>query len=73
MIFWGSGRKLPIRGGNWDNGVRAGVFALNLNNARSNVSTNIGFRAALPRISSEVITSRGYVQHTGEKGPVSLP
>lgn len=38
--------RLPIRGGNWNNGSRAGVFALNLNNARSNVNTNIGFRPA---------------------------
>ncbi len=35
---------LPIRGGNWNNGANAGLFALNLNNERSNVNTNIGFR-----------------------------
>ncbi|MEN6306072.1 MAG: hypothetical protein ABFD96_25325 [Armatimonadia bacterium] len=39
--------RLPIRGGNWNNGSRSGVFALNLNNARSNANTNIGFRPAL--------------------------
>lgn len=38
--------RLPIRGGNWNNGSRAGAFALNLNNARSNSNTNIGFRPA---------------------------
>ena len=38
--------RLPIRGGNWNNGSQAGVFALNLNNARSNANTNIGFRPA---------------------------
>jgi len=38
--------RLPIRGGNWNNGSRAGAFALNLNNARSNANTNIGFRPA---------------------------
>jgi hypothetical protein len=38
--------RLPIRGGNWNNGSRAGVFALNLNNARSNSNSNIGFRPA---------------------------
>ena len=43
-----STQRLPIRGGNWNNAANAGVFALNLNNARSNVNTNIGFRAALP-------------------------
>ena len=40
---------MAIRGGYWDNGVQAGVWALNLNNIRSNSSTNIGFRLALPR------------------------
>ena len=33
-----------IRGGNWNNGSNAGVFALNLNNAPSNSNNNIGFR-----------------------------
>ncbi len=37
-----------LRGGNWNNGASAGTFALNLNNARSNVNDNVGFRAALP-------------------------
>lgn len=32
------------RGGNWNNGARAGVFSMNLNNAPSNSNTNIGFR-----------------------------
>ena len=35
-----------IRGGNWDNGANDGAFTLNLNNAPSNVNTNIGFRCA---------------------------
>jgi hypothetical protein len=39
--------RLPIRGGNWNNGANAGSFALNLNNERSNANTNIGFRPAL--------------------------
>jgi hypothetical protein len=34
-------------GGNWNNGGNAGVFYVNLNNARSNANDNIGFRAAL--------------------------
>ena len=38
--------RLPYRGGNWLTGASAGVFALHLGNARSNVSTSIGFRAA---------------------------
>jgi hypothetical protein len=40
-------KRVPIRGGNWNNGAIAGPFALNLNNARSNVNTNIGARPAL--------------------------
>ena len=39
--------RLPIRGGNWNNGASAGASALNLNNPRSNANGNIGFRAAL--------------------------
>jgi hypothetical protein len=39
--------RLPIRGGNWNNGSKAGVFQLNLNNERSNSNNNIGFRSAL--------------------------
>lgn len=34
-----------ISGGNWDNGSNAGVWALNLNNARGNSNNNVGFRA----------------------------
>lgn len=37
----------PLRGGNWNNGSNAGLGALNLNNARSNTNSNIGFRPAL--------------------------
>lgn len=39
--------RLPLRGGNWNNGSNAGLGALNLNNARSNANSNIGFRPAL--------------------------
>ena len=35
----------PIAGGNWNNGVNAGVWTLNLNNVRGNSNDNIGFRA----------------------------
>ena len=35
-----------LRGGDWNNGANDGVFAANLNNAPSNVNTNIGFRCA---------------------------
>ncbi len=35
---------VALRGGNWNNGGNAGVFALNLNNAPSNSNNNVGFR-----------------------------
>jgi len=37
--------RAALRGGNWNNGTNAGVFALNLNNTPSNLNSNIGFRA----------------------------
>lgn len=40
-------KRLPLRGGNWNNGSNAGLGALNFNNARTNVNNNIGFRPAL--------------------------
>lgn len=47
--FTGSGlKRLPICGGNWNNGSNAGVFNVNLNNTRTNSNSNIGFRSALP-------------------------
>lgn len=50
-------------GGNWNNGANAGVFALNVNNRRSNANGNIGFRSALLR-TSEGAALRGYAQYT---------
>nr|DAM48282.1 MAG TPA: TREPONEMA DENTICOLA VARIABLE PROTEIN 1 FUNCTION, PERIODONTAL DISEASE [Caudoviricetes sp.] len=38
---------MPLCGGNWGNGASAGVFNLNLNNPRSFVNWNVGFRSAL--------------------------
>jgi hypothetical protein len=35
----------PIVGGNWNNGTNAGVWTLNLNNARGNSNNNVGCRA----------------------------
>jgi hypothetical protein len=40
-------RRLPLRGGNWNNGTDAGLGALNLNNRRPLVNANVGFRPAL--------------------------
>jgi len=38
--------QLPFRGGSWSASGLSGVFALNLNNARSAVSASIGSRPA---------------------------
>lgn len=38
--------RLSYRGGNWTNAGNAGLAALNLNNARTNSNSNIGFRPA---------------------------
>lgn len=38
---------LPFRGGRWMYGSEAGVFALYLDDPRSNSSYDIGFRSAL--------------------------
>jgi hypothetical protein len=40
-------QRVAYSGGNWNNGATAGVFNVNLNNPRSNVNWNIGFRSAL--------------------------
>ena len=53
--FWGNNgadERLPLRGGNWNNGASAGVFALNLNCARSYVALDVGFRAAFENLQS---------------------
>ena len=41
-----AGERTPFRGGSWNNAANAGVFALHLGYARSNVNTNIGARPA---------------------------
>jgi hypothetical protein len=35
-----------LRGGNWNNGVNAGAFTLNLNWDTANQNNNVGFRCA---------------------------
>ena len=62
--------RLPIRGGNWNNGSRAGVFALNLNNDRSNSNTNIGFRPASG--DRQKAHAYGLAHSTPSKGPAIL-
>lgn len=43
---WGDRETIAISGGHWCNGAHAGVFALDLPDARSSASTLIGFRPA---------------------------
>lgn len=51
----------PISGGNWNNSSNAGVWALNLNNNRTNSNNNIGFR-------SDSGSPRNWKQYGGTKG-----
>ena len=39
-------KRLPYRGGNWNNGANAGLAAVNLNNSRVNTNTNIDIDTA---------------------------
>lgn len=50
--FWldTAGERIPVAGGNWINGAYAGLFALILNNVRSDVDDGVGFRAAYAAI-----------------------
>ena len=64
---FGSKSALPLRGGNWHEAGRAGVFALNLNNSRANSWATVGFRAALPP-SPDKESSRAISQRRRDKG-----
>ena len=56
---------LPLRGGDWANAARAGVFALNLNNPRANSNGNIGFRAAFLSLSdAQGLRAKGQSRET---------
>jgi len=44
--FDATDERMALRGGRWNNGAGAGVFALYLSTLRSNTSTNFGFRPA---------------------------
>lgn len=61
----------PISGGNWNNSSNAGVWALNLNNNRSNSNNNIGFRSdsVSPRIGQPNGGTKGgaFLQHVSVK------
>lgn len=63
--------RLPLCGGNWGNVANAGVFNVNLNNPRSNVNSNVGFRSALPS-KSDAIDLWVYSQNRGVKDSVSF-
>lgn len=61
--------RFPLRGGSWDGGANAGLFALNLNNPRSNSNTNIGFRPALGE--DQKARAQGRAFSAPSKGPAT--
>ena len=65
--FFGDRSVLPFRGGNWNNAAGAGVFALYLNNPRTNSNANVGFRAASPP-PPDTQSLRTLFQCRGDKG-----
>ena len=52
----------PIVSGNWNNSSGTGVWALNLNNVRSNSNNNVGLRA------DSISPQRPQSSHSGIKG-----
>jgi len=46
MNIIGNESALPLRGGSWNNGAGAGVFALNIYEPRAYTGHSVGFRAA---------------------------
>ena len=49
------GERLPVAGGGWGDGAIAGVFYLNLGNARSYSNRDLGFRSAFyGKLDSEI-------------------
>jgi hypothetical protein len=58
-----------IAGGDWNNAGASGAFAVNGNDARSNLNWNIGFRSALPP--RRILQTQGSAFSTEAiKGPV---
>ena len=53
--FWldTDGERIVFRGGNWNNGARAGVFSFDGDTARASVAWGVGFRSALVRYSGD--------------------
>ena len=62
-----SGERLPLRGGDYNNNSNCGLFALNLNNNRTNYNRNVGFRSALVLIRQKPC-GYGCRDGTGTKG-----
>ena len=63
---------MPVLGAQWNDGVRAGLFACNLNNPASNANTNIGCRLAIrarSRLFTESRTARdlGFAFRSGQE------
>jgi hypothetical protein len=63
----------PIRGGNWNNGSNAGVFALNLNNSSANSNINVGFRDCMHTKALQGSHSELLKVHTGRHLSGALP
>jgi len=60
-----------LAGGNWNNTATAGVWAVNLNNTRTNSNTNIGGRADLgPSLARDLMARTGGV---GQREALSCP
>lgn len=59
---------MPIRGSSFNNTSNGGPSNVNLNNPRSNVNNNIGFRSASPQLLPVGVTTRGHVQCVWVKG-----
>ena len=64
--------RLALRGGNYNNGVGAGLFGLNLNNNRTLRNRNVGFRPALAP-NRQKPCGHGRRDGTGAKGGRFLP
>ncbi len=63
---------LPLRGGDWNNTLGAGVFALNLWESRAISNWNVGFRAAF--LSGQMLEAQGLrVRAERQKGRISAP
>ena len=60
--------RLPYRGGNWNNAGNAGLAALNLNNARTNSNTNIGFRPRFRSLTGQKCCRHGDSSSARSKG-----